>query len=211
MKKTILIFTFLVAGILVGCQQDDDHDKVKTVNMTIYSEIGYGGPVMSDVIYEQMIFSESDDQTKRLLSDIITEGFDFDYEIGNEYTFKAKKTWMSNPPQDASNVKYEVIGPITTTKVLIEDAEEELTLSVKPDLVEFVPRFSEPKATEEQTIYEAMNCVNKEDEKTVIIKEIDGFDFEEGYQYELRVKRTTTASPYSQVYKLIEIIHKDKA
>lgn len=118
---------------------------------------------------------------------------------------------MSNPPQDASNVKYEVIGPITTKKVLTEDAEEELTLSVRPDLVEFVPRFSEPKAPEEQKVYDALYCVNKEDEKTVIIKDIDGFDFEEGYRYELRVKRITKADPYSQKYKLIEILDKVEA
>lgn len=213
MKKTMFILTFLLVGIFMGCQTDDDNERVKTVDMTIYPEIGYGGPFMSDVIYEQMIFSESDDKTKRLLlSDIITEGFDFDYDykIGNEYTFKANKVWMSNSPQDVSNVRYEFIGPMNTKRVLTEDSEEELTLSIKPDLVKFVPRFSEPKAMEEETIYEALNGINKENEKMVIIKEIDGFDFEEGHEYELRVKRTTTASPYSQAYKLIDIIHKDK-
>lgn len=105
MKITKLLFLLLIVGTFTSCLKDDDLDSVKVVDMTFYPEIGYGSSIMSDVFTEQIIFSDSDDKTKRQLSDIIIEGFDFEYEIGYKYIFKANKIVMKNPPQDVLNIK----------------------------------------------------------------------------------------------------------
>ncbi|HHV40193.1 MAG: DUF4377 domain-containing protein [Bacteroidales bacterium] len=203
MRKVNLLALLLMAGLSTSCLKEENLDKVKTVTMVFYSEIGYGSSIMSHVFTEQIVFSDSEDKEKRLLSDIITENFDFNYEIGYEYRFKAKKIKMHEPPQDASSIKYAFIGPLNRKKMLTEDSVTELTLEVKPVLVQFYPRFSEP---DEMNIYDALHCINKSDNKSIIIKEIEGFNFESGYEYLLRVKKFTFANPFSEKYKLIEVV-----
>lgn len=211
MKQINLVLLILTLGMFLSCMNDDDQDKVKIVNMTIYPEIGYGGSIMSETFTEQMIFSESDNTEKRQLSDIITEGFDFDYKIGSEFTFKAKKVWMNNPPQDVSSIKYEFIGPLSEKKVLIENSEEILNIAVHPNLVKFHPRFSEHNEQGEYKVYNAMNCKNESNGKIIIIRNIEGFAFEEEYSYLLQVKKVVTAQPYSEKYVLLKTIEKEKA
>lgn len=208
MKKINIVVLLLVLGFFIGCLNDDDQDKEKIVEMTIYPEIGYGGSVMSDTYTEQMIFSESNDTNKRQLSDIITEGFDFDYKLGYDYTFKANKIWMSNPPQDVSSIRYEFIGPLNKQKAITEDREETLNLTVFPDFVKFHPRFSETGDSTDYKVYDALLCRDKINEKTFVLREVEGFDFEEGHSYELQVKRKVTANPYAERFILDRIINK---
>src|SRR5665647_2941786 len=99
MRKLQFFSTLIVIGlILTCCLKDEEADKEKIVGMTIYSETGYGASIMSDVLTQPLVFSESDDNQKRMLVDIITEGFDFDYERGYEYSLKVKKVFMNEPP-----------------------------------------------------------------------------------------------------------------
>ncbi len=157
------------------------------------------------------IFSESDDAEKRQLSDIIIDGFDFNYKIGSEFIFKAKKVWMSNPPQDVSSIRYEFIGPLNERKVLTENSEEILNIAVSPNVVKFHPRFSEYNGPDEYKVYNAMICKNESNLKIIIIRNIEGFDFEEGYSYLLQIKKLVTAEPYSEKYVLLKTIEKEKA
>lgn len=211
MKQINLVLLILTFGMFSSCMNDDDQDRVKIVNMTIYPEIGYGGFIMSETFTEQMIFSESDNTEKRQLSHIITEGFDFDYKIGSEFTFKAKKIWMNNPPQHVSSIKYEFIGPLNEKKVLTENSEEILNIAVHPNLVKFHPRFSEHNEPDEYKVYNAMSCKNESNGKIIIIRNIEGFAFEEEYSYLLQVKKVVTAQPYSEKYVLLKTIKKEKA
>ena len=104
MTKYYLLL-YLAMGMLTGCFNENSQDRERVVEMTIYPKVGYGSALMSKTFTEVLIFSESDDKAKRHLSNIITECFEFEYERGYKYTFKAKKIWMSNPPQDVSSIK----------------------------------------------------------------------------------------------------------
>lgn len=211
MKQINLGLLLLTVGMFSSCMKNDDEDIVKIVDMTIYPEIGYGSSILSDVFTEQMIFSESDDTKKRQLSSILVEGFDFDYKIGSELSFKAKKVWMRNPPQDVSSIKYEFIGPLNKKKILTENSEELLNIAVNPNLVKFRPRFSENNESGVNNVYEAMNCINESTKKIIIIRNIEGFTFEEGYRYLLQVKKVVTVDPYLEKYILLKTIEKEKA
>lgn len=211
MKQINLVLVVLIFGIFSSCMKDNSYDKVKIVKMTIYPEIAYGSSVLSDTFTELMIFSESDNTEKRQLSDIITDGFDFNYKIGSEFTFKAKKIWMNNPPLDVSSVRYEFIGQLKERKVLTENSEEILNIAISPNLVKFHPRFSENNGSDQYKVYDAMKCENESDLKIIIIRNIEGFDFEEGYSYLLQVKKLVTAEPYLEKYVLLKTIKKEKA
>ena len=187
-----------------------DKDKTKIVEMTIYSETGYGKKWPNDFWSDAMIFSESDDNRKQLLIDIITEGFDFDYERGYEYTFEAKKVWMANPPQDVSSIKYQFIGPLTKKKVIVENSETEVLLSVASELVKYVPNFQDKNEDGSPKTYDALSVIDVNSKTHTILKEIEGFDYESGFKYTLSAKKIIQAEPYSAKYVLLEIKDKQK-
>lgn len=208
--KKIYLFLFLTIGILTGCLKDDNRDREKVVTMVIHPEIGYGGAILSETYTEILLFSDGDDNSIQYLENIITEGFDFDYERGYQYTFKAKKIWMSTPPQDVSSIRYVFIGPINKERVITKDKEEIINLTVQPHLVKFHPKFSEESENGEYKVYNALLCRDDAAGSTVVLKSIEGFNYEEGYKYTLRVKRNISASPYSEKLDLLEILSKEK-
>ena len=140
----------------------------------------------------------------------ITEGFDFEFERGYEYTFKAKKVWMSNPPVDGSSIKYKFIGPLEKKKIVVENSEGNIELLVVSETVKYVPSFPIEYENEIPVIYDALFCGNTKTNigtdwaNLYVLKEIEGFDFESGYEYILNVKKITQANPYSLRFVLID-------
>lgn len=201
-KYSFLGLAFLCMSFL-GCP-DKDNDKTKIVEVTIYPETGYGTPWLSDIVIDALVFSDTDDNQKQLLVDIITEGFDFDYERGYEYTFKAKKVWMSNPPLDVSSIKYQFIGPLRKKKVITEDSEEEMVVFVSSELVKYAPKFSTKDEDEGPEVYDALHVKDTNSNNWLVLKEIEGFDYEHGFEYTLRVKKIIQATPYWVRYVLLE-------
>ena len=181
--------------------------------MTIYAETGYGKPILGAFWTDALVYSESDNNQRAMLMSTILEGFDFEYERGYEYTFMAEKVWMDNPPMDVSSIKYVYIGPLTKKKIITENSEDEIELFVSSETVEYAPRF--PREYDEYgdyKIYDALlvqeiNCNNY---CTAALKEIEGFDFEKGYEYTLSVKKITQADPYLLRYILLDIKDKQK-
>jgi len=206
-----LCLTFLCV-CLSGCfnwlEEKEGKDKVKLVDMTIYPETWQVNPVLTDIWTDALVCSESDDKQKRDLSHTITEGFDFDYERGYEYSFKANKVWMSNPPADVSNIKYEFVGSLTKKRVVVENSEEEIELLVLSELVEYCPRFPVEYENERPKYYDALLCFDENTKRTYVLKEIEGFNHESGHEYTLSVKKMIQAQPYSERYVLLDI--KDK-
>jgi hypothetical protein len=182
-----------------GCP-DKDNNKEKFVDITIYSEKEYGVFWGCDCWVKVPFFSDSDDNQKRPLMNIITEGFDFDYEEGNEYTFKAKKVWMADPPMDVSSIRYEFIGPLTKTRTVVEASEEEIEVFVASELVKYLAG----------EIVDAMLVRETTSNKVSILEEIDGFDYESGFDYTLSVKKIIQAEPYLVRYILLETKDKQK-
>ena len=144
---------------------------------------------------------------------IITEGLDFEYERGYKYKFSAKKVWMQVPPQDVSSIKYEIIELISKEKVITNNSEKNLKLLVASETVKFTPKY--PYEYEEDDnmtpkIYDALKVKNIDSNNWMALTEIEGFNYETGYEYELIVKKVTQAEPYSVRYVLIETISKEK-
>ena len=200
-----------------GCLHEGE-DKVKMVEMTIYPETGYVRPILSPVWTDCLVYMESDEKQKQTLTSAITEGFDFEYERGYEYKFKAKKVWMSNPPQDVSSIKYVFAGSLEKKKIIVENNEENIELLVVSETVKYVPNYY-PIEYENgiPVVYDALFC---SDTKTnigmngaiwYVLKEIEGFEFERGYEYILNVKKITHANPYSLRFVLIDVKDKQKA
>jgi hypothetical protein len=211
MKRiNLFICAALLCTIFAGCFKEDG-DRTKDVEMTMYAEPGYGSGVLSDVFTEQWVFSESDDTQKRQMTDILTEGFDFDRKWGYEYTFTAKKVWMSNPPQDVSSVKYIFAGPLTGKKVITENSEKEVEIFVHPETVKYTPRELYASGNKEGVkVYDALLIRETDADHDVVVTGIDGFDFERGYGYKLSVNKITSAEPYSVRYILLEIKSRQK-
>jgi len=187
-----------------------DEDKVKTVEMTVYPETGYGMVILSDIWTDVLVFSESDNNQKQTLCNIITEGFDFEYERGYEYTFKAKKVWMRNPPMDVSSIKYEFVGSLTKKKVIIENSEEEIELFVSSELVQYGPNFPIEYENERPKVYDALLVKDTNSNNWSVLKEIEGFNYESGYEYTLSVKKIIYAEPYMTRYILLDTKSKQK-
>lgn len=213
MRKLNIFFGFIFFSMLfIGCTNDDG-DKDKIVEMTIYPETGYGASIMNNLWTQPLIYSDNDDNQKKMLVDIITEGFDFEYERGYEYKFRVRKVWMQQPPQDVSSIKYQYIELLSKDKVITNDSEENLNLFVASETVKFTPKYpSEYEDEDNMTpkIYDALKVKNTDSDNWMALTEIEGFNYEDGYDYELKVKKETRAEPYSVKYVLIETISKEK-
>jgi len=208
MRKIYSLIALVVSVLFIsGCLNDKEKDLEKIVEMTISPETGYGACVMSDIWTQPLIFSESDDNQKRLLVDVIFEGFDFDYERGYQYTFKAKKVWMHDPPQDVSSIKYVFVDLLSKEKVITEDYEENIELFVSSQTVKFTPKYPCEYEGDESSpkIYNALHAKKTDTGNWLALTGIEGFDFEEGYEYVLNVKKMTQAEPYSVNYILLNI------
>lgn len=207
--RKLPLFIGLMASVLflTSCLKDEENDTEKIVEITIYPETGYGASILSDIWTQPLIFSDNDDNQKRQLLDLIFEDLDLDYERGYKYTLKAKKVWMSEPPQDVSSIKYVYLEQLSKEKTITEDSEENCELFISSKTVKFTPKYpgeyegtgSTPK------IYDALHARKSGTDNWMAIIEIEGFDFEEGYEYLLNVKKITQADPYLIRYKLLDI------
>lgn len=212
MRKLKLLFGFIaLSALLVECTKDEE-DREKEVVFTIYEETGYGGAIMSTYLTEPLLFSDSDNKEIRTLTNIIIEGLlDFDYERGYRYSFKAKKIWMSEPPQDVSSIKYDISELLSKEKVITTDVQKTMTVFVAPETVQFIPRYRneyEPEDESTPNIYDALYLKEIGMDSWMAIIDIEGFNYEAGYEYELSVKKFTQAEPFSVKYVLLDILSK---
>lgn len=210
--KSKLVFFFIIL-LMIGCM-GEEKDREKIVEMILYAEPADGGSILSNIWSPQIVFSDSDnDHQKQALTDIIVDGLDFDkYQPGHEYHLKARKIWMQNPPLHVLPVKYQVLEFLSKEKVITQDFEETITLKVSPEKVQFMPRF--PYLYDEEgglpVVIEALRTQDPETLQSHIIPEIEGFDFEPGYEYLLEVRKITRADPYSLLWELSNIFSKTK-
>jgi len=217
MKKLKLWYGFLfICVLMVGCMKDEGckEDREKEVVFTIYEDTGYGGALLRTYLTEPLLFSDSENKEIHTLTDILVEGlFDFDYERGYRYTFEAKKIWMSEPPQDASSIKYVLGELLSKEKVITADAQKTMTLFVASETVKFIPRYRKEYEVEEATspaIYDALYAKELGLNSWMAIIDIEGFNYEEGYEYELSVRKVTQVEPFSVLYVLLDILVKNK-
>ena len=207
-RLSLIVASIIMSAFLFSCEKDAK-DTVKVVELTIYPETSFKGSVLSDIWGDALVISDNEDAEKRVL-DNITEGFDFsDYERGYQFTYKVKKVWMHNPPQDVSSIKYIFMDQLSKKKVITENSEKDIQLYVLPQKVEYSPWIVKKDiANGTSQKYDALHVKNEKTGDWMALIEIEGFDFEEGYEYVINVSEMTQANPYSKKYTLLDIVSK---
>ena len=208
MKKFVFPGMLVVLPLIFTSCIKEGIDREKTVEMYIYPEFGYGGYILSDVFTEILYFSDSDNKEKRPLTNMVTEGFDFEYEPGYEYSFKAKKVWMADPPQDVSSIKYVFVGPLKKKQIITEDKQSNLQVKITPRLVQFAPHFSRTES--DPNVFDTFMGRETVSNELIVFRDIEGFNFEEGYSYLLDVRKEVTADPYAVKYVLNKVLEKSE-
>lgn len=206
MRKIILFAISLLFTLsLLSCASVNS-DKQSSVEITIYPETAVRGGFLSNIWSDYLVYSDNGGRDKNIMYQIIVDGLDFDYQRGYEYKFKAKKILMSNPPMDVANVKYSIQKLVSTKKVITEQSDEIFEVTIGPRLVKYIPnypiKYDDSGASIQLNVMLAFQADKKE---SLVLENIDGFEYEEGYEYVLDVKRTTYPEPYSVKYELVEL------
>lgn len=201
--KLILSFGFAIL-FFPSCSNDEKGDVTKTIEMTIYSDTGFSGYILSENLYgEFLLFSEGSNNNQNVLTSVGVSFNDFAYEKGYEYKIKARKTTLANPPQDAFSIAYHYLETISKKKVVTENSEQQIEMEVGPKKVDFIARSQNGI---QQALFVKENGV--QNGKPLVT--IENFDYEEGNRYRLKVKKVIQAEPYAVKYILIEVLLKQK-
>jgi hypothetical protein len=126
----------------------------------------------------------------------------FDYEAGYVYELTVEVSEIADPPEDGSSLEYRLIEIVSKTEQTRPGTQ---TLFVNSARV----------ACEGVSEMECLEVKEQaEDEWTLFYDNIDGFDYEAGYVYELTVEVSEIADPpedgSSLEYRLIEIVSKTR-
>jgi heat shock protein HslJ len=209
-KKMTIISLFLIGAslVLVACgatseEQPDAGEK------TIYV-----GPQLVDcegVAPQKCMLVKEDPQAEYTLFYDPIEGFD--YEEGYEYELRIKEETVENPPVDGSSLKWTLVEEVSKTPVeateteTVPQTEEVETISGGEVITMFVgPELLDCVGTGPQTCMQVK--LNPESNYTLFYDQIEGFEFEPGYEYELRVLVEPVENPPADAsslkYTLVE-------
>ena len=129
------IFMMFAAFSLASCSLDDDNDKDITneINMSVSAEPGVMYNLFDSMgehpIECMRVMTEDEPGRWQNLYFSAVKGFT--YERGHEYELRVKRTILANPPQDASNRRYELVRILADKKV--EDVAEPVDKVVKTE------------------------------------------------------------------------------
>ena len=183
----------LIAILLFGCKKEGDHILLTILDSPNYS-VQFGEKSNKIEIISFMVAMEEGSSKEMNLNLHAIEGFT--YEKGYEYLLKVRKTLNEyNPYSLIEIVDKNLTGEIETVKLL----------NVTTESVDF------------GTPYKRM-IIKEEDEESLWQPtgfQIDGFEYEEGFDYLLKVKKTIVNLPpisgmiFFNLYTLIEIVSKN--
>ncbi len=129
------IFMMFAAFSLASCSLDDDNDKDITneINMSVSAEPGVMYNLFDSMgehpIECMRVMTEDEPGRWQNLYFSAVKGFT--YERGHEYELRVKRTILANPPQDASDRRYELVRILADKKV--EDVAEPVDKVVKTE------------------------------------------------------------------------------
>ncbi|WP_228441024.1 DUF4377 domain-containing protein [Chryseobacterium phosphatilyticum] len=129
----------------------------------------------------------------------------FTYEPGYEYVLKVKTEKIANPPADGSSIKYTLVKQVSKVKKETVAANEK-TIIVGPQTVDCSAGAGRMKC---------MQVKEKASESwTNFYSNIEGFTYEPGYEYVLKVKTEKIENPPADAssikYTLVEQVSKTK-
>ncbi len=128
MNRIIIPLLALVCMIMTACGNDEPADKTKIIRMSISNETG----IMYDLfdtdkrypIECMLVMSEDNPGVWEKLAFGRIESFT--YERGHEYYLDVRRTILTNPPQDDSNVRYSLVR-ILQDRLVTEPEEPDQT------------------------------------------------------------------------------------
>ena len=211
MKRLNLILVSIIVSVLLFSCDKEEKDRVKIVELTIYPETRFSRDALSYIWSDALVISDSENKEQRALFATITEGLDYnDYERGYEYVYNVKKVWMQDPPQDVSSIKYIFLDLLSKKRVITENSERDIQLYVLPQRAEYRPRvFKGGVVGGEIQRCDSMLARDMSSDEWKALVDIEGFDFEAGYEYVVNVKEVIIAEPYSKSYSLLNIVSKE--
>ncbi|WP_295940539.1 DUF4377 domain-containing protein [uncultured Alistipes sp.] len=198
MKKLSFI---LLLSTLVFCACDKDDNNYETREWTVASELGIttGQNIMG--LQPVLLIKAGESTTWRPLHSGI---IGFTYEPGYEYKLHIKAEQISNPPADGSSMRY----------TLLEEISKTPTHSIIPD--SFFPVFTMEIAPTPIVYDQIYLGVRFPDAGLTDWQpwpwKIEGFEYEAGYTYRIRVSASVVPSPhsgegyYTVQYSLLEML-----
>ena len=191
----ILIVTVVLAGACMPIQPETPPSQPSGEVITLFV-----GPELVDCVGVgpmkcMQVKTDPDAEYELFYGQI--DGFEF--EEGFEYELEVQVDPVENPPADAPNVRYTLIRILNKQPVAQES--EVVTMYVGPELVDCVgvgPMKCMQVKTDPDAEYE------------LFYSQIEGFEFEEGYEYELLVQVDPVENPPADAsslqYTLIEVV-----
>ncbi len=217
-KLKIAAIFLLVAGlILTACnaQPEVEEEPVQDEAMTLFV-----GPELVDCEGEGpqkcMLVKESPEQEYQLFYDQI-EGFNF--EEGFEYELLVRQENVENPPAGGSSIRWILVDevskvPAETAEAPVEETDSELPADLPPE-GEIITMYVGPEIVDcvgaaPQTCMQVK--LSPDAEYTLFYDQIDGFEHEPGFEYELSVLVEPVENPPADAsnlrYTLIEEVNK---
>ena len=188
-RKILGMALLALAGLIISAcaqatpaepagEQPQDAAEIKTI---------FVGPLLVDCEGEGpqqcMLVKENPEDEYQLFYDQI-KGFNF--EEGFEYEIEVEVQQVENPPAGASSLQWTLVRTLNKQPVPIAAGGQLKTIYVGPELVDC-------------TGVAPQNCMlvkeNSEDEYTFFYDQIEGFDYEAGYEYELVVQEEQVENP----------------
>ncbi|WP_455587022.1 DUF4377 domain-containing protein [Bacteroides sp.] len=206
-----ILLLFLCTVSLVSCQNDDEpQDKVETMEAHISAITCIGGILLSNDLIEGMLVKVGNESDYHFFN--FNEISGFTYQRGYEYNLQIERTTLANPPADGSMYNYRLVKE--KSKKEGEGIRENKCLYVSAETGIYKwGNITQDISSQGMKIRE-----NADEEWTVVpFNKISGFEYENGYNYELSVEKIVlSAQPENEwwqttQYILREVISKEKA
>ena len=195
MRKYIILL-FISAFALGACDKNEDYTVRE---WTVASQLGisHGFHTLQPVL----LVKANDDTSWRAVYEGI-EGFDF--EAGYEYRLRIKAEQLPDTPQDGSSIRYTLLEQISKTPAT----------SVIPD--QFFPVFTMEVAPQPMN-YRGQRFLGVRFPESGLNEwqpwpfRIEGFEYEPGYVYRLRIGTSVVPAPdspagyYSVRYSMLDM------
>lgn len=208
--KEFILSLLVVGTVSVSCAKDEGDEKIEKINAEVSAYTnGSSTDFFSDALTECMLVKlEGDDYYQGFYFSEI-DGFTF--ERGNYYKLRIKQITPAQPVMDGGAIRYELIEVLSKKEA--NYTKEDATLHVSAQLGE---KIIVQDAYKLRGI--RIRAHENEDWSVVPFNCIDGFKYEEGYDYKLSVVKITLPdsgkpknSALNVQYSLKEIITKTKA
>lgn len=192
--KRYIILLFISAFALTACNKEDDYSVRE---WTVASQLGISHGYLA--LQPVLLVKANDDTSWRALYEAI-EGFDF--QPGYEYRLRIKARQLSDPPQDASSIRYSLLELISKTparSAIPDSYYPTFTMEVAPEPVDYYGQQLLGVCFPEAGI----------DDWQPWPFPLEGFEYEPGYTYKLKIGTSvvqTEAHYYAVRYTALEML-----